>query len=150
MERQTLDEAIHSKIRDLCAKGDALVQEKQFEQAFGFYRDALNLVPPPAEDWEATTWILAAIGDLYFMAKMTPNALKAFEDAVRCPGGLGNPFIHLRLGQCYLDLGQEDRAADELTRAYMGAGREIFEKQDLKYVKFLGTRLKPPAGQSGL
>ena len=119
MERQTLDEAIHSKIRDLCAKGDALVQEKQFEQAFGFYRDALNLVPPPAEDWEATTWILAAIGDLYFMAKMTPNALKAFEDAVRCPGGLGNPFIHLRLGQCYLDLGQEDRAADELTRAYM-------------------------------
>jgi len=64
MKRQALDEGVHSRIRELCAKGDALVAQKQFEQAFGAYRDAWNLVPPPAEDWEATTWILAAIGDL--------------------------------------------------------------------------------------
>ena len=150
MKRQALDEAVHSKIRELCAKGDALVAQKQFEQAFSAYRDALNLVPPPAEDWEATTWILAAIGDLYFLAGKIGKALTAFEDAVRCPGGLGNLFIHLRLGQCYLDSGQQDRAADELTRAYMGAGREILEKEDPKYLKFLESRLKPPVGQSKL
>jgi len=150
MKRQALDEGVHSRIRELCAKGDALVAQKQFEQAFGAYRDALNLVPPPAEDWEATTWILAAIGDLYFLAGKIGKALTAFEDAVRCPGGLGNPFIHLRLGQCYLDSGQQDRAADELARAYMGAGREILEKEDPKYLKFLEARLKPPVGQSKL
>ncbi|MCA9250040.1 MAG: hypothetical protein R3E58_11405 [Phycisphaerae bacterium] len=150
MERHGLDEAVHARIQDLCAKGDALVQRKQFEQAFGHYRDALNLVPQPAEEWEATTWILTAIGDLYFLAKMIPNALKAFKDAVHCPGGLGNPFIHLRLGQCYLDMGQEGLAADELTRAYMGAGREIFKAQDPKYISFLETRIKPPVGQTGL
>ena len=142
MEPHALDEGVYGRIRELCAKGDALAQQKQFEQAFGFYRDALNLVPPPAEDWEATTWILTAIGDLYFLAKMPEDARRALEDAVRCPGGLGNPFIHLRLGQCYLDVGQQDRAADELTRAYMGAGSGIFEEQDPKYIKFLETRIK--------
>ena len=149
MERE-LDDALHQRICDLCAKGDALVEQRQFERAFGFYCDALNLVPPPAEDWEATTWILAAIGDLYFLAKMAKKSLKAFEDAVRCPGGLGNPFIHLRLGQCNFDLGQLDRAADELTRAYMGAGRDIFKEEDPKYIEFLATRIKPPVGQDRL
>jgi tetratricopeptide (TPR) repeat protein len=150
MKRQALDEAVHSRIRELCAWGDVLVEQKQFEQAFGFFRDALNLVPPPAEDWEATTWILAAIGDLWFLAGKVEKALTAFEDAVQCPGGLGNPFIHLRLGQCYLDSGQQDRAADELTRAYMGAGREILEKEDPKYLRFLEMHLKPPIGQRKL
>ena len=150
MDPHAPDEATYGRIRELCARGDASARQSQFEQAFGFYKDALNLVPPPAENWEATTWILTAIGDLYLLAKMMPNALKAFEDAVRCPGGQGNPFIHLRLGQCYLDLGQEDRAADELARAYMAAGWDIFEKQDPKYIKFLETRINPPIGESRL
>ena len=63
-----LEEKLHDKIRALCAKGDALVTERQFEKAFFCYRDALNLLPDPAEKWEAATWILAAIGDLYFAA----------------------------------------------------------------------------------
>ena len=68
----------------------------------------------------------------------------------RCPGGLGNPFVHLRLGECCFDIGERDRAADELTRAYMGAGREIFAEEDPKYIEFLGTRIKPPVGQDRL
>src|SRR5437764_10833970 len=115
MTRHSLSEAIHNQIRDLCAKGDSLTEARQFEKAFACYRDALNLVPKPVEEWEATTWILAAIGDLYFLERKAEKALGAFEDAVRCPGGLGNPFIHLRLGQCYFELGKLDRAADELT-----------------------------------
>lgn len=141
-----LDEIIHRRITELCSRRCAGRKQKRFEQAFGFYREALNLVPAPAEEWEATTWILAAIGDLYFSADMKDKAMEAFADAVRCPGGLGNPFIHLRLGQCCLDLGQADRAADELTRAYMGAGREVFENQDPKYIKFLEERINPPLG----
>ena len=134
----------------LSANGDSLVKRQEFEKAFACYRDALNLVPDPAEEWEATTWILAAIGDLYFLQRKVDKALSAFEDAVQCPGGLGNPFIHLRLGQCYFDLGKLDRAADELTRAYMGAGREILETENGKYLQFLETRLKPPTGRSRL
>jgi hypothetical protein len=35
-----------------------------------------------------------------------------------------------------------DRAADELTRAYMGGDEEIFDNEDPKYFQFLKTRIK--------
>lgn len=70
--------------------------------------------------------------------------------AVRCPDGLGNLFIHLRLGECAFELGQISRAEDELTRAYMGAGREIFADEDPKYFKHLQTVLLPPPGESSI
>jgi tetratricopeptide (TPR) repeat protein len=142
MAQDAFDEAVHRRIRELCARGDALAAQRRFEEAFEFYRDALKLVPEPVEEWEATTWILSAIGDSYFLAGRFEKSLAAFGDAVRCPGGLGNPFIHLRLGECCLELGQQGRAADELARAYMGAGREIFAKEDPKYIQFLGTRIQ--------
>jgi tetratricopeptide (TPR) repeat protein len=150
MTQHSLDDSTHKQITELCERGDALVEEQQFEKAFYCYRDALNLVPEPAEDWEATTWILSAIGDLYFAEGKFEKAIGAFQDAVGCPGGLGNPFIHLRLGECFFELGDQLRAADELTRAYMGAGREVFDTEDPKYLTFLATRLKPPAGQNSL
>lgn len=65
--------------------------------------------------------------------------------AMQCPAAIGNPFLHLRLGQCQFELGNLDRAADELARAYMGAGADIFEGAD-KYFAFLKTRLQPPPG----
>src|SRR5262245_39788873 len=139
MTERSLDEITHQQINALCEKGDALVEQQQFEKAFYCYRDALNLVPEPVEAWEATTWILSAIGDLYFLEGKFEKAVVAFEDAVRCPGGLGNPFIHLRLGECFFELRNQHRAADELTRAYMGAGREVFDTEDRKYLAFLET-----------
>lgn len=148
MSSDQLADDTHRKICDLCAQGDELVDRREFERAFYCYRDALNLVPQPVENWEATTWILAAIGDLYWIEMKFGKALQAFEDAVRCPGGLGNPFIHLRIGQCCFELEMSDRAADELTRAYMGEGRDILETEDPKYLQFLESRLKPPIGQS--
>ena len=67
---------------------------------------------------------------------------EALSLALTCPGGLGNPFIHMRLGQLAYDAGELDAAADELMRAYMGAGDAIFENEDRKYLTFLGTRAK--------
>lgn len=150
MAERELDDTVYQQIVSLCAKGDEHAEAEEFEKAFYFYRDALMLVPEPVEDWEATTWILSSIGELYFAERNMEKCIKAFEDAVRCPGGLGNPFIHLRLGQCYFNLNHLDRSADEFARAYMGAGREIFEKEDPKYLQFLATRLHPPMGRTEL
>jgi hypothetical protein len=66
--------------------------------------------------------------------------------AMHCPDAIGNPFLHLRLGQCQYELGNLDQAADELARAYMGGGEEIFEEDEREYFTFLKTRLKPPPG----
>jgi hypothetical protein len=101
------------------------------------------LLPEPKTDWEAATWILGAIGDANFLGKDYLAGRENLSMAMHCPDAIGNPFLHLRLGQCQFELGNLDRAADELARAYMGAGDEIFEGAE-KYLAFLKTRLKPP------
>jgi hypothetical protein len=52
-----------------------------------------------------------------------------------------NPLIHLRLGQLYHEGGKLEKAADELARAYMGAGGDIFIREDPKYFEFLKTKI---------
>ena len=61
---------------------------------------------------------------------------------MQCPQGLGNPYIHLRLGQLYCEQDNLDKAIDELTRAYMGGGLDIFLEDDPKYLEFLETKIK--------
>ncbi len=58
----------------------------------------------------------------------------------------GNPFILLRLGQTYFELGNMKKAADELVRAYMGVGTEIFEGEDPKYFDLVRASILPPDG----
>lgn len=145
-----LPSKIHKEITRLCEEGDKLLKADQRTEAWKCYLQALDMLPEPMTQWEAATWILATLGDLIFLGGHYEKAMDAFEDAVRCPGGLGNPFIHLRLGQIAYELKDMERAADELTRAYMGAGREIFEKENPKYFKLLEKVLRPPKGQDRL
>lgn len=130
--------------------GDALREAGDHKGAWIEYVAALNLLPEPKTDWTATSEILAAIGDVAFRRKAYEKARDALMDAVRCPGGLGNVLIHLRLGQCYLELGDRNRAADNLARAYMGGGREAFAMEDPKYFALVEATLHPPKGTDRL
>ena len=135
---------IHNRVQALCRKGDVLAEEGKYPAALDQYWAAWDLLPEPQTDWEAATWILAAIGDANFLGGDFAAGRDNLSMAMHCPDAIGNPFLHLRLGQCQFELGNLDRAADELARAYMGAGSEIFKSAD-KYFAFLKTRLKPPA-----
>jgi len=137
-----LPEDIHNKIERLCATGDAQAKQQQFAQALTSYWAAWDLLPEPKMEWEAATWILAAVGDANFLGGDYVAGRDNLSNAMHCPGAIGNPFLHLRLGQCQLEVGNLDRAADELMRAYMGAGADIFEDQDPKYIRFLQSRAK--------
>lgn len=119
-----------------------MAEAEAWEDAVAAYNKAWELVPAPRNDWNASTWILAAIADACFLGGFKTSAREALEYAMTCPGAVGNPFLHLRLGQVLLDAGQEDRAADELMRAYMGVGEEIFGAEDGRYLAFLKTRAK--------
>lgn len=145
-----LDKTLSDRIDELCEKGDALAANEDFPGALGQYREAWGLLPEPKDQWDAATWILTALGDTHFLFKEYQSALSALARAVQCPGGLGNPFIHLRLGQCHLETRNLDAAKDELTRAYTEAGRDIFEEEDPKYFKLLQSVLKPPPGKTSL
>lgn len=135
-----LDESIHQLIKTHCSEGDALTDSAQYEAAVAAYNKAWELIPDPKADWNASTWILAAIGDACFLGGYATSSKEALAFALTCPGGIGNPFIHMRLGQLAYDAGNLDAAANELMRTYLGAGDEIFENEDRKYLTFLGTR----------
>jgi tetratricopeptide (TPR) repeat protein len=132
---------VHERIAELCREGDALAAAGKPDDAREKYITALKLLPGPPTQWEAATWIYVALGDVHFRAQNFDKAFKCFHNAVQCPKGLGNPYIHLRLGQLYFERNDVDKAGDELTRAYMGGGIDIFMEDDPKYLEFLETRI---------
>ncbi len=104
------------------------------------------MLPEPRTNWQAAIWILGAIGDANYLGSDFAAGRDNLSLAMHCPDAIGNPFLHLRLGQCQYELGNMDRAADELARAYMGGGTELFDDDDPKYFTFLTSRLQPPPG----
>lgn len=136
-----LPNEIHEEITSLCKRGDELVKLGNVKEAKKNYVDSLKLLPSDHREWEAATWIYVAMGDMYFHLKNYEQAFKCFYNAVQCPQGVGNPYIHLRLGQLYFEEGSFDESADELTRAYMGGGLGILLEDDPKYLEFLETKI---------
>src|SRR5262249_45141020 len=114
-----LRDDLHERITLFSQEGDNLVNACDYVSGLRKYHQAWALLPEPREEWEAATWLLSAIGDAHFLARDFEKSIAAFTNALRCPDGLGNPFIHLRLGESYFELGDVRRAQDELTRAYM-------------------------------
>jgi tetratricopeptide (TPR) repeat protein len=137
-----LTESVHSQIKRLCAIGDEHAESQAYADALASYWAAWDLLPEPKTKWEAATWILVAIGDANFLGADYATGRDNLSNAMHCPGAIGNPFIHFRLGQCQFELGNHDGAADEFRRAYMGAGREIFDQHGPKYLQFLASRTK--------
>lgn len=119
-----------------------LAERGEYEAAIAEYNQAWERIPDPKNDWNAATWVLAAIADSAFLAGYNTSAREALEYAMTCPDAIGNPFLHLRYGEVLFDAGDKDAAADELMRAYMGGGPEIFANEDGRYLAFLGTRAK--------
>ena len=145
MSKELPDE-VHARIAQLSKTGDELADEKKYRAAIEKYVEALQLLPEPITDWEACTWLLTAIGDANFLARAFEQAKDALSDAMHCPGAIGNPFIHMRLGQAQFELGNMERASDELARAYLQEGLKIFSDEDPKYVSFIKSKLRPPPG----
>ncbi|MDF5873149.1 hypothetical protein P4112_16025 [Pseudomonas aeruginosa] len=65
-----------------------------------------------------------------------------FLDALNAPGGVENPFVHYRLGQCQVKLGNAALAVESLLKAYMLDGEEIFLAEDdgVVFLKMLQDR----------
>ena len=136
----TLPDDIYAQIVSNCAHGDELAKTGRYGEALRLYWAAWDLLPELQTQWEAATWILGTVGDINFRGGDYVAGRDNLSYAMSCPGAIGNPLLHLRLGQCQFELQSHDRAVDELIRAYMGAGPEIFQKEDPKYIRFLQTR----------
>lgn len=132
-----LDDITYDKITALTDKGNSLMETGDFKQALSVFETAFTLIPQPKEEWEVTSWVYAAIGDAYFFMENYTLALNAFMSAMTCLDDFSNPFIPLRIGQCFYETGQLDKGKEYLLRAYMLEGDELFEEEDVKYLNFL-------------
>ncbi len=134
-----LDDEIHEKITDYCAKGDKLAEKQEFKAAIEEYKKAKQLIPAPQSDWDATVWVDTAMGDAYFFLSDFTLAADCFQAAYN--NEPTNPFILMRLGQCLFELDDLKRSEEYLLGAYMLEGEEIFEHDHPKYLDFLRSNI---------
>lgn len=124
--------------------GEELARQREFASALLKLREALALIPRPVEEHDAALRVLTALGDTCFQLGRYSEGKHALQGAVRSSGGLGVvPFLHLRLGQCELELGNRERAAEELSLAYKAGGEALFEGNDPKYLALVRSPQQP-------
>ena len=87
------------------------------------------MLPEPASQWEAATWLYASLGDAYYQSAQYEMAKDALYSALNGDDARANPFIHYMLGKTLLRL-DDDGAIDALLRAYMLDGVEIFDSDE--------------------
>lgn len=141
-----LDDRLVAEITELCDRGDDDVEHGRYDEAIPRYEKALSLIPKPVFSWKATAWILTALGETHYFRQDYVAARDAINDAMRCPGAVGNPFLHLRLGQVEHRLGNPGRAKDELARALTRGGEPIFEGEDPIFLDLARKGLPDPEG----
>ena len=100
-----LSDAIYDFITEQVEIAEAHMEEERYTDALKFYAKALEAVPEPKTDWPAATWLLASMGDACFLSDHFEEGQLHLSNAMHCPDAIGNPFIHLRLGQCQYELG---------------------------------------------
>lgn len=136
-----LDDTLVARITQLCEQGDDDVEGGRYDEAIARYREAFTLVPRPVHAWAVSTFILTSIAEAHYLAGDYARTRDAVNDAFACDGAVGNPFLHLRMGQAEHLLGNRGRAVDELIRAYERGGEEVFAGEDPKYLAMVKASL---------
>ncbi len=120
-------------IKELCGQGYDDYDQRQFESALRLFYQAWLKLPKPQNNWREAGWVLTAIGDCYFRLHKYRQGCEALKSAIHCPDIQGNPFVHLRLGQCHFELGELVCARKHLKLAY-DADTSSFDKESPKYL----------------
>jgi tetratricopeptide (TPR) repeat protein len=143
-------DSVFGNVKAKAEAGAQRMAEGEFGEAYELLVEAIGLLPEPKSRWNAMGWLLVALGENAIQAGNYEAAARPLQDAMWCPATIGNPWVHLRLGQVYFELDDEERATDELAPACMGEGREIFEGHDPKYFALVESVLEVPPGMNRL
>lgn len=143
MKNIKVSEQLQSELDELAEEGNKYFDNNEYDKALEIWKRALDLILEPKKRISETVWFLTSIGDIYFLQGKYEEAFDNFEDARNNLSGEGinNPFILLRLGQSAFELEKKELATENLLRAYMLEGKEIFEEDDKKYFEFLKSNV---------
>ncbi len=135
--RYDLDDALSLKLNNLSEMGNLLMDNGSYDNAINSFSDALALLPLPTQQWEAGTWLYTAIGEAYYFKHDYENAKNNLYDALNCADSTDSAFTYLRLEQSLYELGDLACAKENLLKAYMLEGNEIFDDEEEKYFNLL-------------
>lgn len=141
--KKEISEQLQYELDMRAEEGNKYFDNNEYDKALEIWKKALDLIPEPKKNFSEAVWFLTSIGDIYFIQEKYEEAFNNFEDAKNnlSGDGINNPFILLRLGKSELELGKKELATENLLRAYMLEGKEIFEEDDKKYFEFLKSKI---------
>lgn len=140
-QHSEMTDEMQDLLDDLCEQGNEEMDNENYAKAIEYFNKAFATLPEPKDEWEASAWLYTSIGDAYFCMEKPETALDNFQHAYRIFGVENlNPFVLLRIGQCYLDLQDEQNAIEFLLRAYMLDGEDVFEGAE-EYFDFLKSKV---------
>lgn len=130
-------------IDDIAEQGNALFEEENYMKAIDVWKEGLDSIKKPLNMQGEAVWFQTSIADAYYMLDNYEKAYEYLMDAKSNISGEGynNPFVMLRLGQCCYELNKGD-TQEYLMRAYMLAGKEIFEDEEDKYFNCIQELVK--------
>ena len=125
---------VAAEVEALTAEGHGAASDGAFAQAVLRYEAALELLPEPRGQWAAATRLWCAVADARWRGRDLVGALEPIALAME-HGERDNAFLHLRRGQCLMELGYEADALDALARAFAGGGRALFAREEPRWLE---------------
>ncbi len=131
----------YSQVNRYFMEGEGFMDIEQYDHAITCFNNAFEILPKPKTKWAAALQILGAKGDACFLKGDFEQGAIAFKESM-AHGGLNNPFIHLRYGQCLFENGEKEQCLHEFALAHLKAGTAIFLEDDKKYIEFFKENMK--------
>ena len=134
---EPMNQALQAQLRQHCEVGYQYYDNGDYKTAIRNFYSAWTLIPKPQTQWQESGWVLTALGDAYFRKGDYQNSCEALCSALHCPECDGNPFVHLRLGQCHFELDDLEQAKLQFQRVLDQQGKALFEQENNKYLNCL-------------
>lgn len=145
MNNQELPEEFDREIRTLKKEGDNFGMRHKYLKAVEKYQEAISLLPEPIEEWSYIRILWKSIQENYWLnAQFNEGkkggyveALEYWKKIMCLPHSVGGAHNHFRIGQIRYELGQFEKAKDELMRAYLISEMDRFNGKDPKYFELI-------------
>lgn len=131
----------NQSIESLYDKACELLDKDHFEDVLDIISDALSLIPEPKVAYPQSLLLYIVMGDTLYYMNDTLLAMENFYKATNCPDGVQHPFVNMRIGQLYFELGMVSRCKEYLIKAYIIAKKDIFENEDPVFLEILDEAL---------
>lgn len=134
---ENLPEKLYDSICRKLDEGDGLMSDGKTNEALTTYKEALNLLPEPRDEWDIFTTIAVSIADCYYEKQQYAEADSYYAEALKSGDGVSNPYVWYARGRNYVKLGDITAAKDALMRAYMLDGDDVFEIDDDEFKAYI-------------